>query len=115
MKIETNLSRKEILDLDNTSFKLPQHAIISPRRLFGMEELPFDFSSYPIPMSPDDYPKTRLGKIIHRNKNTPITKHANNCASSLTLKSHLHEVTMIPHLGFGCIVTLNSEILPKVQ
>jgi hypothetical protein len=61
VKIDTNLSRKEILDLANAGFQLPQRAIISPRRLFGMEELPFDHSSYPLPTSPDDHPKTRSG------------------------------------------------------
>jgi hypothetical protein len=58
-KIGANLSKKEILDLENADFQLPQHAIISPRRLFGMEELPLDLSSYSTPASPDDHPKTR--------------------------------------------------------
>jgi hypothetical protein len=80
-----------------------------------MEELPFDFFSYPIPVSPDDYPKTKSGKIIRRNNNAPTTKYANNCAFSLTLKGHLRKVMMIPHLGFGCIVTLDSKIPPKVE
>jgi hypothetical protein len=80
-----------------------------------MEELPFDLSSYPIPTSLDDFPKTRSGKIICRNNNEPTTKHANNCMSSLTLKGHLRKVTMIPHPGFGCIVTLDSRVPPKVQ
>jgi hypothetical protein len=80
-----------------------------------MEELPFDLSSYPTPTSPDDYLKTRSGKIIHKNNNAPTTKYANNYVSSLTLKGHLHKVTMIPHPGFGCIVTLDSGAPPKVQ
>jgi hypothetical protein len=115
VKIDTNLSRKEILDLESTSFQLPQRAVISPKRLFGMEELPFDLSSYPIPVSPDNYPKTRSGKNIQRIKNTSTTKYANNCASSLTLKGHLCQVTMIPHPGFGYIIILDSGIPPKVQ
>jgi hypothetical protein len=41
VKIGTNLSKKEILTLENVGFYLPQRAVISPRRLFGMEELPF--------------------------------------------------------------------------
>jgi hypothetical protein len=80
-----------------------------------MEELPSDLSSYPIPTSPDDHPKIMSGKMIWRNKNVPTTKHANNCASSLTLKGHLRQVTMIPHLGFGCIIILDSRVPPKVQ
>jgi hypothetical protein len=88
VKIGTNLSRKEILDLEHAGFQLSQRVVISPRRLFGMEELPSDLYSYPIPTLLDDHPKTRSGKNTWRNKNAPTTKHANNCASSLTLKGH---------------------------
>jgi hypothetical protein len=115
VKIGTNLSKKEILDLESAGFQLPQRAVISPRRLFGMEELPFDLSSYFTPASPDDYPKTRSDKIIRRNNNAPTTKHANNFASSFTLKGHLRKVTMIPHPGFGCIVILDSRAPPKIE
>jgi hypothetical protein len=115
MKIGTNLSTKKILDLESAGFQLPQRVVISPRRLFRMEELPFNLASVPTPASPDEFPKFRSGKSIYRNNNAPTTKHANNCASSLTLKGHLHKVTVIPHPGFGCIVTLNSGAPPKVQ
>jgi hypothetical protein len=115
VKIGTNLSTKEILDLESAGFQLPQRAVISLRRLFGMEELPFNLASFPTPTSIDDCPKPRSGKSIRRNNNAPNTKQANNCASSLTLKGHIHKVMMIPHPGYGCIVTLDSRALPKVQ
>jgi hypothetical protein len=115
VKIGTNLSRKEILDLERVGFQLPQCAVISPRRLFGMEELPSDLSSYPIPASPNEYPKIRLDKNIWRIRNVPTTKQANNCTSSLTLNGQIWKVTMIPHLGFGCIISLDSGAPPKVQ
>jgi hypothetical protein len=115
VKIGTNLSKKEILDLKHTGFQLPERAVISPRRLFGMEELPSDLLSYPIPPSPDEHLKIRSSKNIRRNKNSPTTKQANNYVSSLTLKDHLHQVTMIPHPGFGCIITLDSGVPPKIQ
>jgi hypothetical protein len=80
-----------------------------------MDELPFDLSLYPTPKSPDDHPKIKSGKIIQKNKNAPIMKHANNCASSLTLKDHLCKVTIILHPGFGYVITLDSEFPPEVQ
>jgi hypothetical protein len=80
-----------------------------------MEELPFDLASFPTPASTDDCPKTRSGKSIRRNNNAPNTKQANNYASSLTLKGQIRKVTMIPHLGYGCIVTLDSGAPSKVQ
>jgi hypothetical protein len=115
VKIGTNLSKKEILDFESAGFQLPQRAVISPRRLFGTEELPFNLASFPTPPSADDCPKTRSGKSIRRNNNAPSTKQANNCASALTLKGQIRKVTMIPHPGYGCIVTLDSGAPPKVQ
>jgi hypothetical protein len=115
VKIETNLSTKKILDFESVGFQLPQHTVISPRRLFGMDELPFDFASFPTLAFPNEFPKTKSGKSIRRNNNAPSTKQANNCASSLTLKGQIRKVTMIPHPGYGCIVTLDSGAPPKVQ
>jgi hypothetical protein len=115
VKIGTNLSKKEILDFESAGFQLPQRAVISPRRLFGTEELPFNLTSFPTPASTDDCPKTRSGKSIRRNNNAPNTKQANNCASTLTLKGQIRKVTMIPHPGYGCIVTLDSGAPPKVK
>jgi hypothetical protein len=115
VKIGTNLSTKEILDLESAGFQLPQLAVISPKRLFGMEELPFNLASFPTPASANECPKTRSGKSIRRYNNTPTTKQANNCASALTLKGQICKVTMIPHPGYGCIVTLDSGAPPKVQ
>jgi hypothetical protein len=97
VKIGTNVSTKEILDLESVGFQLPQRVVISPRRLFGMEELPFNLASFPTLASPHEFLKTRSGKSIHRNNNAPTTKQANNCASSLTLKGYIRKVTMIPH------------------
>ena len=111
VKIGTNVSQKEILDLGSVGFQLPQLVVISPIRLFGMEELPFDLTSFPTPTSPNEFPKTRSSKSIHRNNNTSTTKQANNYASSLTLKSQIRKVTIIPH----CIVTLESGTPSKVE
>jgi hypothetical protein len=80
-----------------------------------MEELPFNLASFPTLASPDEFPKTRSGKSIRRNNNTPTTKQVNNCASSLTLKGQIRMVTMIPHPGYGCIIILDFGAPPKVQ
>jgi hypothetical protein len=68
-----------------------------------------------IPAFPNDHPKTRSDMNIRRTKNAPTMKHAINCASFLILKGHLCQVTLIPHLGFGYTITLDSRIVPKVQ
>jgi hypothetical protein len=51
VKIGTNFSKKEILDLESAGFQLPQRAVISLRRFFTTQELLFDLSSLPTPAS----------------------------------------------------------------
>ena len=101
--------------MENVGFQLPQCAVISPRRLFRTEELPFNLASFLIPASVDDCLKTRSCKSIHKNNNTSSTKQAINCASTLTLKDQICKVMMIFHPGYGYIVTLDSGTPPKVQ
>jgi hypothetical protein len=115
VKIGTNLSKREILDFESAGFQLPQRAVISLRRLFGMEELPFNLASFLTLASADDCPKTRSGKSICRNNNAPSMKQANNCTFTLTLKGQIRKVTMILHLGYGCIVTFDSGTPSKVR
>ena len=115
VKIGTNLSKKEILQLESAGFQLPQRAVISPRRLFGMEELLFSLASFSSPANADNFPKTRSGKSICKNNNAPNIQQANNCASSLTLNGQICKVTMILHPRYGCIFTLDSGAPPKVQ
>ena len=105
----------EILDLECPSFQLFQCAVISPKRLFRIEELPSNLSSYPIPASPEEHLKIRSGKNIQRIKNMPTIKQANNPVSSLTLMGQFWKVMMIPHLGFRCIISLAFGVLLKVQ
>jgi hypothetical protein len=88
VKFGTNLTKKEILALENACFHLPLHVVMSPRSLFG-GDISVDVASYPILPFPDDHPKARSGKNIRRNKKAPIIKHANNCAFALTLKAHV--------------------------
>jgi len=45
----------------------------------------------------------------------PSTKQANNSAFALTLHVAIHQVTQIPHLGFGCIVTIEAGMVPNSQ
>jgi hypothetical protein len=86
-----------------------------PRRLFGGQEALLNFLSYPILAFLDDHPNTRSSKNIQRNKKVPSTKHAINCASALTLEGCLQQVTLILQPRFGCIITLDSSTLPKIQ
>ena len=115
VKLGTNLSTKEILSLENAGFRLPQQAEMSPRRLFQDQTLSIDLLAYPTPAYPDEFPTRRSGKNIRRNKKAPSTKHANNCASALSLKGTVRKLCMLPAPALGCIVSLDSGTSPKVQ
>ena len=115
VKFRTNLTQKEMMELQNAGFRLPERVQISPKRLFGDQELPADLSGFQVPTFPAEHPSTRSGKKIRRNPNAPTTKQANNCASAFTLKAFVRQVTMIPHPGFGCIIMLDSGILPNIH
>ena len=115
MKRGTNLSKQEILALEAAGFQLPQRQAISPQRLFGEHNGMHLLSSYPVPNNADEHPKVRGGKRIHPNPKAPTTTQANNSASARTLTARIERVTMVPHLGFGCIVSLILEKEPRVQ
>ena len=72
-------------------------------------------SSYPIPDDADEHPKIRGGKKVRRTSKAPTTMQANNSAFALTLTARIEGVTMVPHPGFGCIVSLISGKEPRVQ
>ena len=115
VKRGTNLSKQEILALEATGFQLLQRPAISPRRLFGEHSGMHLLSSYPVPYKADEHPKIRGRKRICRNPKAPTTMQANNSASARTLTARIERVTMVPHLGFGCIVSLISGNEPWVQ
>jgi len=115
MKDGTCLTPKEILDLQIAEFHLLQHVETSPRRLFGNHDLPANLSRFEVLSFPIEHPNTRSGKKIRRNPKAPTTKQANNYASSLILKAMVCQVTMVPHLGWGCIILLNFGTTPAIE
>jgi len=60
----------------------------------------------------DEHPKIRAGKTIHKNPKAPMTKYQNNYALTLALNARIDRVTMVPHPGFGCIISLQSRVPP---
>jgi hypothetical protein len=98
--------------LENVGFQLLHFANMSLKRLL-CSKVPFNLTSYPTQPFPDDHPITRSSKNIQRNNKVPSTKHTNNCASTLTLKGLLRQITMIIYPKFGCIITLNFGIRPN--
>ena len=115
VKLGTNLTCKEILSLENASFRLPRRKVLTPSQLFQDHRLPLDLANYTTHEFPDEFPTRRSGKLIRCNKNARSTKHANNFASSLSLNAKVHKLCMFPAHALGCIITLEIGTPPKVQ
>ena len=115
VKRGTNLSKHEILALEAAGFQLPQRHAISPRRSFGEHSGIHLLSSYPVPNKADEHPKIRGGKRIRQNPKSLTTMQANNSAFARTLIARIERVTMVPHPGFGCFMSLISGKEPRAQ
>jgi hypothetical protein len=73
VKIGTNLTRPEILKLENAGFQLPQKERITPR-LFNTSVTPLDLSGVDVPANPNSYPSSRQSKSTRRSATAPSTK-----------------------------------------
>ena len=74
VKIGTNLTRSEIVALENAGFQLPQRERIPLNRSFNNFALPMDFSSLQVPENPDHFPETRKSKCVRRSNTSPSSK-----------------------------------------
>ena len=88
---------------------------MTPSRNFQDHLLPLDLASYTTLAHPDEFPNRRSGKLIRRNKKAPPTKHASNCASTLSLKAKVHKLCMLPAPTLGRIVSLDFGTPPKIE
>ena len=64
VKIGTNLTRSEIVALENAGFQLPQRERVPLNRSFNNFALPMDFLSLQVPENLDHFPGTRKSKCV---------------------------------------------------
>jgi hypothetical protein len=102
----TNLTREETILLQDAGFKLQERPSMSPRRMFVLSnhfEAPiFD---HPDPPNPNVHPSTRNSKSVRRNANAPTAEYRN-------IKRTVFGVTVLPFLGLGAIISLESGVEP---
>ena len=111
-KIGTNLTRAEILKLENGRFQRPQKARITPTRLFNTSAPPLDLFGVDVPANSDSYPSSRQSKAMRRYATAPSTKQIKMVAFAQAMDGTILKVTMIPRPGFGCVLTLQSKPAP---
>ena len=106
VKIGINLTRSEIVALENAGFQLPQRERVPLNRSFNNFALPMDFLSLQMPENPDHFPGTRKSKYVRRSNTGPSSKQLLSINSAMALEASILKVTMIPQPGFGCIISL---------
>ena len=109
MKIRTNLSRSEILKLENAGFQLPKKYRISPTRLSYTSAPPLDRFGVVVPPNPNSYPSSRQSKTMRRSTTGPSTKQIQMVTSARAIDATILKVTMIPRPGFGCVIMFQSK------
>jgi hypothetical protein len=73
------------------------------------EALVFDYLN---PSNPDIYPITWNSKSIRWNANTSTDEHRNKWESARNIKGTVLGVTILPFLGLGAIMLLESGVEP---
>jgi hypothetical protein len=94
----TNLSRQEVLALEDVGFQLQQREVLSHRRrLFIIATLPIPRTDFRVPQKPDAHPTSRFGKTVRRNLGAPTTDHKNKWESAGLMDGYyVFGVTAIP-------------------
>jgi hypothetical protein len=114
--IGTNFNLQEVLALEEGEFQLQQRQDVSPIRLFGdSSNVASSMAELPTPTQADQYSTLRFGKKIRRSNNGPCVQQRNKWESALNVDGQITSVTMIPHLGIGCIILFQSRKKAKVE
>ena len=67
VKIGTNLSRQEVLALEDDGFLLQQKEVLSHRRRFSTSAmLPIPRTDFHMPLTPDNHPTSKFGPTCLR-------------------------------------------------
>jgi hypothetical protein len=100
MKIDTNVSRQEVLALEYVGFQLQQREVLSPsRRLSTIAMLPIPRTDFHVPLNSDAHPTSRFGKSVRRNLAPPTFDHKNKWESAGLMDGYyVVGITVIPYL-----------------
>ena len=86
---------------------------ITPTRLFNTSSPPIDLCGILVPSNLDTYSSVRKSKLVRWSKNQPSSKQMQVVGSTIAVQASILRITMIPQLGFGCIITLQSKLSPR--
>ena len=108
-----DLTRSEILELQEAGFCLESTTALLPRRLFTTSKV-FEpmLWTHPRPLHADRIPSSRNGKNVRRNTKAPTEAHRNQWESARNVKANILRVNLLPYPGLGAIIVLQSGVEP---
>ena len=111
VKMGTNLSREEVLSLEDAGCQVQQREALSPRRrLSTIPTFPISHSHFCMPLNPDAHPTFRFGKLVHRNLTASTADYKNKWESVGFMDGYyMVGVTAIPYPCYGVIINIFSQ------
>ena len=110
VKIGTNLSKHEVLALEDVGFQLREREVISPHRtLSTITTLPIPRMGFRAPLNTNVHPTSRFGKTMHRNLVAPMVEHKNKWESVGLVDGHYVVGINAIHPGFGVSINIVSK------
>ena len=111
VKFGTNLTRKQVLKLENAGFQLQQQEALSPRQKFLTQmNIPIPRSRFHVPNDTEAHPSIRIGKKCCRSPHAPTANHKNRWISTGHMNGyHITGVIVVPHLGCGVGITIVND------
>ena len=99
VKIGTNLSRHEVLALEDVKFQLQQREALSPHhRLSTIAILPIPQTDFHVPLNPDAHPTSTFGMSLHCNLAAPTVDHRLKWESARLMDGYnVVGITVIPY------------------
>lgn len=111
VKFGTNLTREEVLKLEDAGFQLQQQEALSPRQKFQTQvNIPILRSRFHVPDNMDAHPSMRFGKKCRRSPDAPSADHKNRWMSTGHMNGYyITGVTLVPHPGCGVVITIVND------
>ena len=110
VKLGTNLTREEVFALGDARFQLQQRGAMSSRRMFiSLLDMPIPRAQFYVLANPDSHKTIQGNSTIRINGDAPIVEDRNQWESASHMnKCPVMNVTSIPYLGYGVVITLDS-------
>jgi hypothetical protein len=108
VKVDTNLTVKEVIVLEEARFQLQQRGVLSPCQQFQVSlDMPLFQSHFFVPADFTLFDTFRHGFAIQRIKDVPTSEQRNKWSSAALMNNcYVSNFFAIPYPGWYCVITL---------